>query len=83
MHLIVIMTFALDDFDLTIRDFIHDSIDFVNSSAPITAEFILEWLGLSDSVISIAIYVLQQLENTFKCFLVLFLSVGEVIPCLF
>lgn len=61
MHLIVIMTFALDDFDLTIRDFIHDT----------------------DSVISIAIYVLQQLENTFKCFLVLFLSVGEVIPCLF
>ena len=71
LHSIVIMAFALIDFDLSIDHAINKSIRIVNASAPISWQVFLQWLWLANPFKWTSANVLQQGIYPFQRFSVL------------
>lgn len=70
-HSIVIMAFALIDFDVTINYSVNKSVRIVNASAPIAWQVFLQWLWLANPFKWTSANVLQQGIYPFQCFSVL------------
>ena len=78
--LFLIMSFTLDDLNRVVRDPVNDAIPIVDSTAPEAAHVLFQRLRLADSVVSVALDVLQELVDPLQGLLVLGLPVQVVLP---
>lgn len=77
------MIFALVDFYAIIFDFINQAIFFIYLAAPKARKIAFQRLGMTKSIISVSVYVLDKLVNLFECLFVLRLPIDELFPGFF
>lgn len=74
------MVLALVNLDAAVLNLVDEPVLLVNFTAPPAGQVTLQWLRVAKAIVSVAVYVSQQLVQLLDEFLVLGLPVQILLP---